>query len=401
MTTTIAPMKESLYLSTVDDLSDFCDRAFQSGRIALDCEFMRDRTYFAKLALVQVGLEDDFRLIDPTEVTDLSPLEDLLLDPQVTKVVHAGAQDLEIFFDRTQRVAVSIFDTQLAAAMVGIGQQVALATLVFECLGIPLSKGESYTDWLRRPLSPKQEDYALDDVRYLLPLHDELTKRLDELDRFDWLDRELERFEHESFFRPDPREAYRNVKRSGTLDRQGLAGLRELAAWRELEARRRDRPRRSIISDETLVEIARRGPKNLAQLKSIRGLHPSEASRSQRAILTCVRAAKDLPKAQWPKTPRKSRPSPDAEALADLLSTVLRVLSAKQSIAPGLLASAADLISIAEASTEGLSDLSIFELFRDKRYDLVGREIERFLDGQLSLAVENGSATLVELRGTP
>ncbi|MEL6181464.1 MAG: HRDC domain-containing protein, partial [Myxococcota bacterium] len=251
----------ALYIETDPHMEVLCDQARYERRVGIDLEFIRQRTYFAKLALVQVAVGEQLFLIDPLGDVDLAPLDSLMVDPNVCKVLHAPSQDLEIFFHRLGEPPCNIYDTQMAAAMVGLGHQVAYSTLVSIQLGVELHHSEGFTDWLQRPLTPNQEAYALDDVRYLFALQDSLSVLLDNMGRRSWFIEECARYEQRERYQAQPEQLYTNVKSRNKLSPQGLAILRELAIWREHEAIHQDRPRRTIVLDEVLVEIARRAPR--------------------------------------------------------------------------------------------------------------------------------------------
>jgi ribonuclease D len=210
--------------------------------MALDVEFIREETYVPQLALIQMAVEDVCAIIDPLAVDDLTPLRDLLDSPDVLKVLHAPAQDLEILYWHLGRLPVHLFDTQTAAALVGLGEQLSYGHLVKRLLHMTLPKGESYSKWMQRPLTPAQIAYALDDVRYLLPLHELLTTRLEEMGRAAWAREEFRKFENPERYGRDPGALFRRIRRGRTLGPEGLAILRELVVWRDQEAQQRDKP---------------------------------------------------------------------------------------------------------------------------------------------------------------
>ncbi|HQU13030.1 MAG TPA: HRDC domain-containing protein, partial [Thermodesulfobacteriota bacterium] len=231
-----------------------------SGRVGFDTEFVGERTYFPRLCLIQLGTKTMSAAVDPLAVGDLSPLDDLLFDPSVLKLVHAGWQDLKIIHQRTGRVPAPVFDTQIAAALLGLPAQAAYASVVHEFLGAEVKKGHSYSDWAARPLSPSQLAYALDDVRYLPALHDRMVERLEREGRLSWIEPEIAALSSPASYETDPMSEYRRVKGWAALDRRRLAVLRALIAWREGEARRRDVPRRRVLADESALAIARGKP---------------------------------------------------------------------------------------------------------------------------------------------
>ncbi len=243
-----------------------------SGTVGFDTEFVGERTYFPRLCLIQLGTKTAAAAVDPLAVGDLSPLDDLLYDASVLKVVHAGWQDLKIMHQRTGRVPSPVFDTQIAAALLGMPAQAAYAAVVREILGIEVKKGHSYSDWSARPLSPSQLAYALDDVRYLPSLHDRMVERLDREGRLSWIEPEIAALSSPASYGTDPDRDLRRVKGWASLDRRRMAVLRALIAWREGEAMRRDIPRRRVLADESALAIARSRPADEEALRRVRGL---------------------------------------------------------------------------------------------------------------------------------
>ena len=261
-----------------------------------------------------MAVSDTCAIIDPLEVHDLSPLLELCKSPHTLKVLHAAGQDTEILHWHAGIVSEHIFDTQLAAALVGLGDQLAYARLVDQLLGVVLSKGESYSDWLQRPLSPAQIAYALDDVRYLLPLHDVLGQRLEAMGRTTWLAEECRKFANPALYLRDPHKLFRRIRRSHGLSSQGLAILRELAIWRDREARQRDRPPGSVLHDELLVEIARKTPRALDDLQRLRGFPTRELERSGSTLLGLVAQGLAVPESDRPQPLHGRGPTPAEEA---------------------------------------------------------------------------------------
>lgn len=247
--------------------------AFARGHAALDTEFVWERTYYARLGLVQIGMaHDDCHLVDTVDIDDLSPLGELLASPDVVKILHDAGQDLMILRRATGAYPKNVFDTRLSSGFVGLPSTLSLGDVVSATTGVHLEKTEARTDWIRRPLSERQLEYALDDVRYLPDVRAELLRRAEDLGRAGWMAEELAKYDApEQYDDPDERTQYLRVKGHGKRRGREIPVLRELAAWRELEARRKNRPRGHIISDDLLVTLARRlpqSPKELARVDS-------------------------------------------------------------------------------------------------------------------------------------
>jgi ribonuclease D len=371
-----------------------------AATLALDTEFLWERTYNPTLALVQLAARDakgdtHAFAIDPLRV-DLAPVERLLADPRVTKVVHAGRIDLEVFHLRTGAPLTPVFDTQRAASLVGYGNQVGYANLVEALTGRRLPKTEQYSDWTRRPLRPEQVSYALDDVIPLLLVRDKLEERLRESNRARWAEEEMgPLMDPASYVRVDDEELWRRVKNRRGLDRRALAVLRELAAWREGAARARDLRPGFIMKDPVLVDIARRAPTSREQLEHVRSLHPAEVRKSGDEVLLAVRRALDLPDEALPPADRKPT-GPDPSAAVDLMRAYVAQRSTEAGVAPETLATTKDLERLARAHLRGetLDDLSEegeddgHDVLRGWRGALVGRDLVRLLKGELSLRID-------------
>lgn len=258
-----------MYISTNEDLTAFCKRARAFSAIAIDTEFLREKTYHAKLCLVQVATPDECVVIDPLAIDDLGPLAELMTDVDTLKVFHACSQDMEVLCHALGSVPAPIFDTQVAAGFLGERAQCSYHNLVSTFCGVSLPKTESLTDWSRRPLSPKQIEYALDDVRYLIDAYRVIESKLHSLGRTAWVRDEIRPLADPVHYRSDPRAAFKRVKRVNACTRRQLAVARELASWREQRAETRDIPRKWVMSDEVLLALCKRAPQTVEDLSLI------------------------------------------------------------------------------------------------------------------------------------
>ncbi len=380
------------------------------GSFGLDMEFQRERTFRPRLQLVQVSLPDEPMLIDPLALPDLDPLWDLVADPTIEKIVHAGAQDMEIVYVRSGLLPRNVFDTQIAAALLGLGDQIGYANLISRMLHKRLKKGETVTDWAMRPLSPGQLEYALDDVRYLHELRGRLWDRLSELGRAEWLQEEVEHYGRRETYERDPDTMWMRISRMRSLDRKGLTILRELAIWREEEAARRDEPRGRIVADETLVEIARRAPKRPEELKPLRTLHPRELARSGPGLVAAVTKGLARPEADWPKLEPVHAEDERFSITVDLLEVVLRARALEHEIAPSYLGTRADLAELIHATLDTRNgrggkrrgeDAPAHEpnLLLGWRRDLIGDELVAFLQGDASLKIDEATGFVHVIKG--
>ncbi len=380
-----------MFVDSNADLEQLVAELRAHGSFGIDMEFQRERTYRPRLQLVQVSVPDRALLIDPLALTDLSPLWDVVADPSVEKVVHAGSQDMEIVFAKSGLLPKNVFDTQIAAGLIGLGDQIGYANLIARMLNRRLKKGETITDWGVRPLSKAQIEYALDDVRYLHDVRAKLWERLDALGRASWLREEVEHYEDRGTYERDPATLWMRISRMRSLDRKALAILQQLAMWREEEALRRDEPRGRIISDETLVEIARRSPKRPEDLKPLRTLHPRELARSGPAVVEAVRRGLAVPEDEWPKLDAVQAEDDRFSITVDLLEVVLRARALENEIAPSYLGTRSDIADLIRASRNGRKKGGEPLLLSGWRRDLVGAELVAFLAGKASLQVDERS----------
>jgi ribonuclease D len=372
-------------------LLELVPRLRAAGAFALDTEFLRERTYRPQLCLVQVAVPDLAVAIDPLAVGNLAELVELLLDPGIVKILHAGQQDMEIFFAGRGAVPRNVFDTQIAAALLGYGESIGYSRLVEAVLGTRLSKGETITDWTQRPLTPRQIEYALDDVRHLLALRQRLAAELEELGRMEWLAEELTVYEEAGFYRRDSSRAFERIRGAARLSARELAVLKELAVWREEEAEVRDRPRSRILADELLIELARREPSRVEDIQAVRRIHPELVRRSGKEIVRRVARALASPPETYPRPLERSKDAALAP-LVDLLEAFLKARAAELRIAPGYIASRSDLFELARSRLQGASapeaEALDLPLLKGWRNELVGMDLLAFLEGRSRLAVE-------------
>lgn len=349
--------------------------------VALDTEFMREKTYYPKLCLVQLATPERIACIDPLALADLAPLAALLSDPATLKVLHAAGQDMEVLLHEAGVIPEPVFDTQIAAALLGHPDQIGYARLVQNLLGVQLDKAHTRSDWSRRPLSADETAYAADDVRYLAALYPQLRAQLRQRGRLDWLDPEFQRLADPARYRPDPASAWKRVKGPRHLRPAQQQALEHLAAWRERTAMAADRPRGWIVKDDVLGEIARRRPADREALAAIRGLPEAVARKHGEAILAELASAANAPDAAATPPPKPLEPA--QAALADLLMVGLRARAAEIEISPAALASRKEL----EALAAGERDLPLLQGWR---LEAAGKTILELLEGRLTLRAQGG-----------
>lgn len=380
-----------MYIASQDDLESFIERARASSILAVDTEFLREKTYYPKLCLMQLATESEVAIVDPFAVDDLTVLRQLFEDEAIVKLFHAGYQDIEIIIYDIGCVPKPVFDTQVAAALLGQSQQIGYAPLVSSICGVKLKKTDSFTDWSARPLSKSQLEYAADDVIYLPEIYKKMKKMLAEKGRLGWLEDELAGMSDERTYVTDEQDRYRRLKHFTQLSRRQMAAAREMAAWREIEARKRNVPRKWVLTDEQIVEACKREPRTIDDLFMVRGIRERLTTRDARALIELVVAALDSSPEAWPVVPASGRNEPNVDAEVDILMSVVRIRARENDIAVPMLASHSDLVAIARGHHEGI------DLLKGWRREIVGAELVDFLAGRLSLSFEDGKV-LIEPR---
>lgn len=370
-------MSRFLFINTADALNAFLADTSDAGLIGLDTEFMREKTYYPKLCLIQVNIKGSIACIDPLALEDLAPLWERLEDPGTLVLLHAGRQDLEVIFQASGRIPAPVFDTQIAAALCGYGEQTGYGALVRDVLGVELDKSMSRADWARRPLPGAALDYAADDVAHLHALHEHLVERLRALGRETWLIPELEALTDPAQYAPDPSESWRRIRGAARLKPKQISVLRALAEWREQEAMRVDRPRQWLLKDETLLFLSQRPPRNTAELASVRGVDERFVGRNGEALVHLIeRAREQEPPANLPVD--KVRLTPAQEAQADLLMAALRSLAEDSALAPASIANRKELERLVRGERE-------LDVLRGWRKAAAGERLLAVAEGHLGL----------------
>ena len=398
----LTPNPPIQYVTHQPALESLCHTLRQSPRLALDTEFVGEETFIPRLELIQVATATTAAVIDFPAVQASGSLDafwELICDAKIEKIVHAGRQDLDLFATHAGQIPKPFFDTQIAAAMVGYGAQVAYANLVQRLHGTKLAKAHTFTNWSARPLSVDQIAYALEDVEFLLSIHTHLQDRLSSLGRLEWVSEEFARLETAVGEKSrEPQERYQRIRGWDTLKPKGAAVLRELAAWREVEARRRNVPRGRVMRDEVLLQLARHPPKSVNELRGLRGVHSSEVDRHGEQLLATITSTLALPPSAWPEVPRERKPDPESTGIVELLQAVLKARAAEEGIAPTMLATSADLQTLVEAKQNRTAlDVPILRGWRRK---LAGDLLLEVLDGAVTITVDRISGALLMTRGS-
>ena len=384
----MTPATKIQYIDTQQNLDAFCQQIITADWIALDTEFLREKTYYPKLCLLQIATTDVVACIDPIALDDLSPVLDIIFDESITKVMHSGRQDMEIFFNIHGTPPSPVFDTQIAALLLGFADQIGYANLVKEMLGVELDKLHTRADWSLRPLTADQLKYAADDVVYLADIYRKMTTQLTEMGRLEWLAEDFERLASPELYGNTPELAWLKVKGGNRLKGGSLSVLQVLANWRETTAQQKDRPRGWILRDDALVDIARHRPTSLEALGKIRGLSEGLVRNSGKVLAGLVVDAADRQPAPFPETGKRIKLTPDQGALVDVMMALVRMSGEQNDLNPAVLASRKQL----EQLVLGNTDIAVMQGWRKK---FVGKQLARFLEGDLNLSVASGKLVVV------
>lgn len=382
-------------ITTTADLAEFCTVASAHPFVTVDTEFLRERTYYSKLCLVQLAYEGngktDAVLVDPlSDDLDLAPLYDLFRDTSVVKVFHAARQDLEIFWHEGKVFPDPLFDTQVAAMVCGFGEQAGYETLVRKIAKESLDKSSRFTDWSRRPLSDAQKKYAIGDVTHLRDIYKFLKTELERTNRDSWVAEELEVLTNPETYTVVADQAWRRVK-TRTNSGRFVAHLKELAAFREIYAQSRNIPRNRVFKDDALVELASTKPKTMEDLgKSRLLLREARKGDIAKGILDAVAKAGAYANEDLPKPPASKDQLQVNPALADLLRVLVKAKSDESNVAQKLLATTSELDAIAA----GQRDVPSLKGWRGKVF---GNDALRLCDGKVAMAVRGQKVTLVDL----
>ena len=372
-------VEKSEFLALVSDLG-------QRREFAFDTEFVGEDTYIPVLCLIQVATRDALYLVDPIAIQDVTPFWKLVADPANTVIVHGGREEVRLCRQWSGSPPGNLIDLQITAGMLGMGFPTGMASIVQTVLGHRLSKSETLTEWRARPLTLAQRSYAYDDVRYLLEINDRLNARLAELDRLEWAREEHARFVELT----DPEiiagreERWRKVKGSSQLDRRQLCLLRALHAWRETRAHEANRPVRTIMRDDLLVEISRRHPGRPGDLQMVRGLSKKDID----GILATVEAADAVPEDEWPEVLERDSEATHVQALSGLLQTVFMAMCAEMKLAPGLTCTMGEIRDLLRCRLTGPAEPTEGLLITGWRRKHVLPRLLAVLDGRVAFRLD-------------
>ncbi|HEY1856995.1 ribonuclease D [Acidocella sp.] len=383
---------ETAFITTTAELAALCERLGAEEFVTVDTEFMREKTYYPELCLVQLAGEGDVAVVDAqAKGIDLAPLGALLAKPDVVKVFHACRQDVEIFLLLFGAVPENLFDTQVAAMVAGFGDQVGYDALVSALTGGHIDKAHRFSDWSARPLTKAQVDYAAADVTHLRTVYEKLTARLRVDGRLDWVAQEMASLADPSTYRVDPERAWERLKLR-TSNRRQLAIVQAIAAWREREAQRVNVPRQRLVRDEQVPEIAALAPGDAEALSKARGITMGFAQgKSGQSLLAAISAAKALSDEQLPRSER-SRDTPRASpALVALLKVLLNAVAEQNNVAPRLVASSEDVEAMA------LDETAENPALQGWRREMFGEDALRLIRGEIALSAQGKRVKIVSV----
>jgi ribonuclease D len=388
---------ETVYIDNAGRLAEFCKGLAGAKRIAVDTEFVGEKYYYPRLEVVQLRGEDGpVGIVDAQAISDWSPLAALLADPAILKLFHAADQDLDILGRSAGVRTAPVFDTQLAASMLGFGAQISLVNLVRAIVDVELSGKQTTSDWSHRPLTAEQISYAAADVLHLHAIQAQQAAELKSRGRDGWfLDEQAQRLEGSGYTEQEPMDAWRRVKDWASLSGRDLAVLRELAALRETRARERNVPRKLVLTDESLVELARFQPDTIDKMTKLRRINVGQANRLFTEIREATRRGKLLPREEWPCKPASEKVDIPT-GLVELCQALLRTEAENHGVAPTILATTSDLtqVIIERAALDTLDN----PLLKGWRRELVGERLARLLRGQVQVVVGTDGGLIFEDR---
>jgi len=381
-------MKTIEYINKPEQLGDLCKRIELASWVAVDTEFLREKTYYPKFCLLQLASPDWVACVDPLAIKDLDKLFEALYDPKVIKVFHSCRQDLEIFYQFTGRVPTPIFDTQIAAPLLGFNESTGYGMLVSSFLNVNLNKAHTRADWSARPLSQDEVQYAADDVIYLCEIYQKMVSQLTKLGRLDWLKEDFTALENIAQYETHPQDAWLRVKGKSKLTGKQLSIIQAIAKWREETAQKENRPKNWLLRDELLFDFAKFQPETLGNLAKIRGINERTVNYYGKELCELIKTAKTTPPIPLPEyTKSISGKNQQQEAIVDILFALVRIRAEENQLNPTSLATRNDLEIF-------LNDEDCL-LLHGWRFSMVGRELQQLLTGNAQLKIENGSVHFV------
>ena len=378
------------YINTPDQLSVLCEQIKKEPWLALDTEFLREKTYYPKFCLLQIATPEWVACIDPIALPKLDDLFEAIYNPAIVKVFHSCRQDLEIFYQWTGKLPAPIFDTQVAAPLLGFQDNPGYAMLVSSLLSINLNKAHTRADWSKRPLTEAQIEYAADDVIYLCQIYQIMVQKLTELGRIDWLKHDFAELTNPALYKIEPEKAWIKIKGKNKLTGKQLSIIQTLAQWREKTAQSEDRPKSWLLRDELLFDLAKLQPETVEELANVRGINERAVSRYGKELCQLITVAKNRAPLPLCEKDRPAKKTQQQEAILDILTALVRIRAEENSLNPTILGSRKDLEELLFDNDDECL------LLHGWRYTMAGKELVGLLKGQLLLGIESEKLAIIE-----
>ena len=384
-------MTKIQYINTADQLATLCEQIKQASWLALDTEFLREKTYYPKFCLLQIATPDWVVCIDPLVLPNLDDLFAAIYNPAIVKVFHSCHQDIEIFYQMTGKVPGPIFDTQVAAPLLGYQDNPGYAMLVSSLLNINLNKAHTRADWSKRPLTEAEIQYAADDVIYLCQIYQIMLKKLSALGRTDWLTQDFKALENPSNYQLEPQLAWLKIRGKNKLTARQLSIVQTLAEWREASAQAENRPKSWLLRDELIFDMAKLQPETATELANIRGISERTVQRYGRKLCELIATAKNNDPIPLKEKDRANKKSQQHEAILDILTALVRIRAEENSLNPTILATRKDLEALLFNEEEDCP------LLHGWRYSMAGKELVGLLKGELLFGIQEDKLKVIEL----
>jgi len=378
------------YINTPEQLAKLCEQIKKESWLALDTEFLREKTYYPKFCLLQIATPEWVACVDPIALPKLDDLFEAIYNPAIVKVFHSCRQDLEIFYQLTGKLPTPIFDTQVAAPLLGFQDNPGYAMLVSSLLSINLNKAHTRADWSKRPLIEAEIEYAADDVIYLCQIYQLMVQKLTELGRIDWLKHDFAELENPALYTVAPEKAWFKIKGKNKLTGKQLSIIQTLAQWREKTAQSEDRPKSWLLRDELLFDLAKLQPETVQELANVRGINERAVNRYGKELCQLITAAKNRAPLPLNDKDRPAKKTQQQEAILDILTALVRIRAEENSLNPSILASRKDLEELLFDNDDECP------LLHGWRFTMAGRELVGLLKGELLLGIESEKLAIIE-----
>ena len=376
------------YIDSNQKLADFCTNIEGADYCAIDTEFVREKTYYPVLALIQIATEKHMGCIDPLAFDDFEPLKKLLQKPDLIKVFHSSSQDLEILFQSYDQIPTPVFDTQLAAAVLGYSHQISYADLVQNVTEVQLEKIYTRANWVHRPLTEGELNYAMDDVRYLMPVYRHLKSELEVKKRGSWIEKELLMMSAKSTYQLDTTKLWKKLKGVQKLKGIQLQVASLLCQWREQLSQKKNLPKRWVIKDELIIDIARLKPNSVTELATIRDANEKFVEQHAKTVFDIINKAQTIDPSEWPKQDKIKVLTSSQQSIGDCLMGICREIAEDHNIALATLATRKDIDNL-------IINRKNSQLSQGWRFEMAGEKLLDFIHGQTGIMVVDSGIKLI------